>query len=213
MSAGRPRSLCHLAPRSAFLNVVNLALPEWPAVVDRMNGRLQMMRGMMHLEAPTKRELSAIVEYLKQNAQKPIAPALPPKIGAVHGHSSETLQHQFDSFIALEALLGDEEEESIANGRITDRLADRYAFLVGTTAMDRARRRDGFKRLYKVRGRVVHGNQSRAALAHDFASRYEVLEMARAAITEEAKRYLGAYAQQLGRALRALASDTSAGGP
>jgi hypothetical protein len=114
-----------------------------------------------------------------------------------------------ESFIALEALLGDEEEESIASGRITDRLADRYAFLVGTTLMERARARDEFKRLYKVRGRVVHGNQSRAALAHDFASRYEVVEMARAAITEEAKRYLRAYTQALGRALSAKISSDS----
>ncbi len=124
-------------------------------------------------------------------------------------HASEPSASLVESFIALEALLGEEEAESIANGRITDRLADRYAFLVGTTAMDREQKRDAFKKLYKVRGRVVHGNQSRAALAHDFTSRYEAIVMAKAAITEEAKRYLHAYTHQLALALRARTPSAS----
>ena len=60
-----------------------------------------------------------------------------------------------------------------------------------------------------MRSRLVHGNQSRADLARDFTSRYEAILMARAAITEEAKRYLRAYGQALGRALRSQITSAS----
>ena len=123
--------------------------------------------------------------------------------------ASEPSTSLVESFIALEALLGDEEAESISNGRISDRLADRYAYLVGTTPTERRHRADQFRKLYRVRGRLVHGNQSRAELAHDFASRYEAIVMAQAAITEEAKRYLHAHTQQLARALRARTPSAS----
>jgi cytochrome c5 len=59
---------------------------EWPAVVGRMNMRMQMMghmgmtmggMGMMgRIGAPSERELDAILSYLQQHAQKPIGPEL-----------------------------------------------------------------------------------------------------------------------------------------
>lgn len=49
---------------------------EWPPVVDRMNRRMQMMRGdhmmMDRIEAPDEKELAAIVAYLQKHAQKPL---------------------------------------------------------------------------------------------------------------------------------------------
>ncbi|MHB8744103.1 MAG: hypothetical protein ACYC9L_13365 [Sulfuricaulis sp.] len=51
---------------------------EWPDVVSRMNGRMQMMSGgmmgggMMEVSAPTAPELSTLIEYLQQHAQQPI---------------------------------------------------------------------------------------------------------------------------------------------
>jgi hypothetical protein len=115
-------------------------------------------------------------------------------------YSAEPSVSLVESFIALEALLGDEKEKV---GQSSDRLADRYALLVGTTVTERTRSRAEFKRLYDERNRVVHGNQRRADLAHDFSSRYETIGMTPAAITEEARRYLKAHGQALARALSA----------
>jgi cytochrome c2 len=55
---------------------------EWPAVVERMNRRMQMMggRGMMgmmmgRVEAPEPSELQVLVRYLQTYAQQPLDPA------------------------------------------------------------------------------------------------------------------------------------------
>lgn len=52
---------------------------EWPQVVNRMNGRMQMMSGggmmgggMMGVSAPNARELNTLMDYLQQHAQQPI---------------------------------------------------------------------------------------------------------------------------------------------
>jgi len=52
---------------------------EWPAVVERMNGRMRMMsgRGMMGMmrggvESPDDSELRVIVRYLRAHAQQPM---------------------------------------------------------------------------------------------------------------------------------------------
>lgn len=47
-------------------------MDEWPSVVDRMNGRMLTMDGMMHdIAAPTGDELRTLVLYLQQHAQVP----------------------------------------------------------------------------------------------------------------------------------------------
>jgi hypothetical protein len=95
-----------------------------------------------------------------------------------------------ESFIALEALLGDNDKESRAAGDIANRLADRNAYLIGMTATERTSARKLFKDLYDIRGSVVHGNRSRAAMVYDGVSQQQVVGLARAAITEEARRFL-----------------------
>jgi cytochrome c5 len=49
---------------------------EWPAVVERMNLRMQMMSGPdmmgMMVDSPDESELQAILRYLQEYAQKPI---------------------------------------------------------------------------------------------------------------------------------------------
>lgn len=49
---------------------------EWPAVVERMNLRMQMMSGPdmieMMVESPDESELQAILHYLQEHAQQPI---------------------------------------------------------------------------------------------------------------------------------------------
>lgn len=95
------------------------------------------------------------------------------------------------SFIALEAILGDEEsEEKRAVGRISERLADRYSYLVGTTQADRARHRADFKRLYTIRSEIVHGSRTKSGTEHALTHRFQVLHMAESAIRMEAERYL-----------------------
>ncbi len=51
---------------------------EWPAVVDRMDRREQMMSGgMMDVHAPTAAELEILVTYLEEHAQRPLAASYP----------------------------------------------------------------------------------------------------------------------------------------
>lgn len=49
---------------------------EWPAVVERMNLRMQMMSGPdmmgMMIDSPDESELQVILRYLQEHAQKPI---------------------------------------------------------------------------------------------------------------------------------------------
>jgi cytochrome c5 len=49
---------------------------EWPAVVERMNLRMQMMSGPnmmgMMIDSPNESELQVILRYLQKHAQKPI---------------------------------------------------------------------------------------------------------------------------------------------
>ncbi len=62
---------------------------EWPAVVGRMERRMQMMRrhGMMmgKIEATNKEELATILGYLQAHAQKPLATRFAPELGSAAG--------------------------------------------------------------------------------------------------------------------------------
>lgn len=58
---------------------------EWPAVVDRMIWRMQMMghgmmSGMMGIDAPSEAELRTIMAYLQKHAQKPLDPTKYPEL-------------------------------------------------------------------------------------------------------------------------------------
>lgn len=68
--------------------------------------------------------------------------------------------------IGLEALLGSD------GGRrdVTDRLADRYAYLLGKTESERGTLRRAFKGMYSHRSDVVHGRASKLLSAHKTAS-------------------------------------------
>lgn len=52
---------------------------EWPAVVERMNRRMQMMSGrqmmMRKIEAPSPAQLVTITDYLQEHAQRPLSAA------------------------------------------------------------------------------------------------------------------------------------------
>jgi cytochrome c5 len=65
---------------------------DWPAVVNRMNRRMQMMsrRGMMmmgRVDAPAEGELVTILSYLQAHAQKPLAERLSPALETEAGQS------------------------------------------------------------------------------------------------------------------------------
>lgn len=69
---GRYCTQCHNLPGPGMHTA-----QEWPAVVDRMNRRMQMMSGhgmmmMGNIEAPSESELQVLVAYLQKHAQKPI---------------------------------------------------------------------------------------------------------------------------------------------
>ncbi|VAX14474.1 hypothetical protein MNBD_GAMMA24-852 [hydrothermal vent metagenome] len=67
---GRYCSQCHGIPGPGLHTA-----SEWPAVVSRMNRRMQKMsrkRMMMQIEAPTSNELNMLIAYLEKNAQRTI---------------------------------------------------------------------------------------------------------------------------------------------
>lgn len=59
--------------------------------------------------------------------------------------------------IGIEALIGTNEQETM----MSDRLADRYAFMTGGNRSERTALRNEFRELLKLRGRLVHGRQPR----------------------------------------------------
>jgi len=60
-------------------------------------------------------------------------------------------------FIGIEALLGVADEKQ----GITEKLAIRYAFLLGKTRRERAQRISDFKKAYDLRSQLVHGRTAR----------------------------------------------------
>lgn len=66
---------------------------EWPAVVGRMNARMQMMGGgmmkgcMMSVAAPTRGELQTILGYLQEHAQRPLDPSAVPDLDSPAGRT------------------------------------------------------------------------------------------------------------------------------
>lgn len=85
---GRYCARCHNLPGPGMHTAL-----EWPAVVARMNHRMQMMSGpgmmgmMMRVEAPSAGELQAIVSYLQTHAQRPIDPARYPELVTASGRA------------------------------------------------------------------------------------------------------------------------------
>lgn len=70
---------------------------EWPAVVARMNQRMQMMSGhgmmgmmMGHVGAPSASELQSILDYLQAHAQRPIDPNRYPELATAAGRAFQT---------------------------------------------------------------------------------------------------------------------------
>jgi len=60
--------------------------------------------------------------------------------------------------IGLEALLGDKDERKDQNQRgLTEKLADRCAYLLGNTPNERKKQADEFKKIYDLRSKLIHG--------------------------------------------------------
>ncbi|MHB1140773.1 MAG: hypothetical protein ACYC1T_03295 [Sulfuricaulis sp.] len=73
---------------------------------------------------------------------------------------AEVTQNETVSFIhrwiGIEAILGPREN----SGRLTDKLSDRYSYLLGKTASERVKLKNQFEEVYAARGELVHGRQS-----------------------------------------------------
>ncbi len=71
---------------------------EWPAVVGRMDRRMQMMSGhgmmMGSIEAPDKQELATILGYLQAHAQKPLPARLAPALETPAGKAFRSVCSQ-----------------------------------------------------------------------------------------------------------------------
>lgn len=64
--------------------------------------------------------------------------------------------------IGLEAILGEDTDQDPS---VTGTLADRCAYLLGTNSVTRKKVRNNFKKLYRIRSKVVHGRA--ATLSHE----------------------------------------------
>jgi hypothetical protein len=75
--------------------------------------------------------------------------------------------------IGIEALLGDGEAE---RGGLTEKLADRCAFMLGESIRERRDLIGSFKGLYKLRSKLVHGRKKRL-LQHERATLKQVRQL------------------------------------
>ena len=82
--------------------------------------------------------------------------------------------------IGLEAVLGSDER---ARG-ITDRLSDRYAYLLGRTQSEREVLKRDFERVYNLRSEIVHSRRSKIKIGHSEA--YEMRRMLSRVTSSEA---------------------------
>lgn len=64
---------------------------EWPQVLARMNMRMQMMRGIMGVVAPTGAELETVLAYLQEHAYQPIDSAKYPDLETKAGRVFSTV--------------------------------------------------------------------------------------------------------------------------
>lgn len=81
--------------------------------------------------------------------------------------------------IGLEAVLGDKTTKD----RITDKLSDRYAYLIGDTASARNELKAEFIEVYNKRSEIVHGRDARLKMASK--SKYAIEKMLRSVIEKE----------------------------
>lgn len=84
--------------------------------------------------------------------------------------SNETVAF-LNACIGLEAILGDDNKDSI-----TERLADRCAYLLARTSVTRAKMRDDVRGLYNLRSKIVHGRRRRLSSRGDLDSAKGLLQ-------------------------------------
>lgn len=78
-------SQCHNLPGPGMHTAA-----QWPAVVERMDRRMQMMGGMMDVAAPSRADLHTLLAYLQRHAQKPLDPAQYPELNSPDGRAFRT---------------------------------------------------------------------------------------------------------------------------
>lgn len=96
--------------------------------------------------------------------------------------------------LGFEALLGD----SDGNGNrspergITERLSDRYAYLMGRTQSEREEHRKAFAKFYKRRGQIVHQRETHLRRSQDAAACGDARRMLYNAIAQELNSFVRA---------------------
>lgn len=99
--------------------------------------------------------------------------------------------------IGFEALLGessDNANRSFERG-ITERLADRYAYLRGHTQSEREKHRGAFSAMYKRRGQIVHQRETHLRRNDDLEACMNAKEMLFGAIADELNALMRAIAK------------------
>lgn len=92
-----------------------------------------------------------LVEQLNEDQTKSLRSAFEWAFDAMA--DDETVPSYISTCIGLEAALGEENE----SGGITERLADRCAFLLGSIPAQRSSIRSDVREIYKLRSKLVHG--------------------------------------------------------
>lgn len=96
--------------------------------------------------------------------------------------------------IGFEALLGESGDNSIRSVErgITERLADRYAYLRGRTQSERETHRAAFSTMYKRRGQIVHQRETHLRRSDDAEACFKAREMLFGAIADELNAFMRA---------------------
>jgi hypothetical protein len=102
------------------------------------------------------------------------------------GNQNQTIEF-LQLCIGFEALLGDSSSDGKKGGErsITERLADRFAYLSGRTQSEREERRKQFSSVYERRGRIVHQREIHLRRNDDAEACFEARWMLSDAIVAE----------------------------
>lgn len=149
-------------------------------------GRVRKATTPEEVARTVKERLGELVEFMAVPRTDPDAVRI--KAASEWWIDASASQNETISFlqfcIGFEALLGDDDNNSERG--ITERLADRFAYLLGGTQSERTELKIKFRAVYKKRGNIVHQREPHLTI-NDSGARYEAKEMLSKAVMSEFK--------------------------
>ncbi|MFZ6644441.1 hypothetical protein ACO0LO_01885 [Undibacterium sp. TJN25] len=139
------------------LEIFTDEVPFWDRKLSSISVQVPIKPEALAVEVP--RTLAPLVHLLTQDAFAENTQSLRSALEWAFDAEAddEIVPSLIKKCIALEAILGEHSEDPDARGRITDRFADRCAYLLGSTPSERAAIRRDMKEVYTLRSELVHG--------------------------------------------------------